>query len=127
MDCHWYAFSFTGDNLTVYLQRSARLRRLLLRFLQLWQPVLVGEWSSVLPQRFFDATPREQHYALLGRNVAMQQQAYRHAATSDELRVKAIIAAEVEAALAELSTQFRDHLVAPAEQASAAPTDGAAH
>lgn len=49
------------------------------------------------------------------------------AATSDELRVKAIIAAEVEAALAELSTQFRDHLVAPAEQASAAPTDGAAH
>lgn len=80
MDCHWYAFSFTGNNLAMYLQRSARLRRLLLRFLQLWQPVLVGEWSSVLPQRFFDATPREQHYALLGRNVAMQQQAYRHAA-----------------------------------------------
>lgn len=49
------------------------------------------------------------------------------AATSDEVRVKAIIAAEVEAALAELSTQIRDHLVAPAEQSAAAAADGAAH
>lgn len=78
MDVHWYAFSLKTTNLPTYLRRSAWLRRAMLRCLQLWQPVIVGEWSSVLPQHFFDAVPTSEHLELLRDNIAMQQQAYRH-------------------------------------------------
>lgn len=80
MDVHWYAFPIGGTSLHTYLKKSSRYRKLLLRFLQLWQPVLVGEWSTVLPQHFFDATPQQTHMDLLAQNAAMQQAAYTHAA-----------------------------------------------
>lgn len=80
MDTHWYAFSYGSKDLNSYLRRSARTRKLLLRIAQLWQPVIVGEWSTVLPQRFFDQVPTSEHMELLKRNAAMQQDVYEQAA-----------------------------------------------
>lgn len=77
MDVHWYAFTLGRyDSLTEYEHRSKRARRVSLRWLQLWQPVIVGEWSTVLPQRLFDDVPKSEHNELLGRNVAAQRAAY---------------------------------------------------
>ena len=80
MDTHWYAFGIHTDNFDVYLRRSSLLRKLILGVTQLWHPVIVGEWSTVLPQRFFDITPKNQHLDLLKRNAHMQQNTYKHAA-----------------------------------------------
>ena len=76
MDVHWYGFEYRTKSLHRYLRQSAWVRNLLIRTLQLWQPVLIGEWSTVLPQRFFDAVPVSEHMQLLGRNAAMQQKEY---------------------------------------------------
>ncbi len=77
MDAHWYAFRF-GEGVTFdgYERRLQQTRRWLLWWLQRWQPVLVGEWSTVLPQELFDATPQKGHRELLRRNANLQQQIY---------------------------------------------------
>lgn len=76
IDIHWYGFEYRTKKLSRYLGQSALVRRLLIRLLQLWQPVLIGEWSTVLPQRFFDDVPTNEHMKLLARNATMQQKAY---------------------------------------------------
>lgn len=80
MDVHWYGFEFATKSLQNYLKQSARTRKLLLRLFQLWQPVIIGEWSTVLPQRFFDEVPKSKHMELLAQNAAMQQKAYEKSA-----------------------------------------------
>lgn len=80
IDIHWYGFALNTKNMNNYLRQSSWIRRAAIRCLQLWHPVIIGEWSSVLPQRFFDAAPQSEHMELLRRNIAMQCQAYRHAA-----------------------------------------------
>lgn len=80
MDIHWYGFELKTNDLNAYLRKSKWIRKASLRILQLWQPIIIGEWSSVLPQRFFDAVPKSQHYDLLAKNIAMQRDAYNHAA-----------------------------------------------
>lgn len=80
LDSHWYGFEFGTKNFDAYLRKSAWTRRLLLRITQLWQPVIVGEWSTVLPQRFFDEVPTSKHMELLKRNADMQQREYKRAA-----------------------------------------------
>lgn len=82
MDSHLYALPLATDSLDSYLKWSRVVRVLLLRYLSLWQPVIVGEWSTVLPQRFFDARPKNEHYELLAQNARMQIDSYRHAASS---------------------------------------------
>ncbi len=42
------------------------------------QPVLIGEWAGVLPQRLFDATPKVEHIHLMRRNITRQQAIYSH-------------------------------------------------
>lgn len=76
MDVHWYAFPINGSRLDSYLAKSAWRRRFLLRVLRMWQPVMVGEWSTVLPQRFFDAESKDEHMKLLAKNASMQRRAY---------------------------------------------------
>jgi glucan 1,3-beta-glucosidase len=76
MDVHWYAMPFKTSNLDTYLRYSSRVRKMSLGFLRLWQPVMVGEWSTVLPQRFFDVREQSEHMELLRRNAAMQQNAH---------------------------------------------------
>lgn len=80
MDVHWYGYDLKTNSLSNYLQRSALIRKLLLSVIQWRQPVIVGEWSSVLPQRFFDAVPVREHNELLRQNIVMQQRIYKHAA-----------------------------------------------
>lgn len=79
MDIHWYAFTFDqAKTFEVYLHYSRWSRRLMLALLRLSQPLIIGEWSSVLPQRFFDRTPKSQHMELLKQNSDMQHDTYRH-------------------------------------------------
>ena len=80
MDVHWYGYGLKTNNLTNYLRRSAAARKMLLTVTQLRHPVIVGEWSSVLPQRFFDVRPAHEHYELLRQNIAMQRRIYEQAA-----------------------------------------------
>lgn len=92
MDVHWYALlpRILG-RLTP--RQYAWVQKLwygsLLRIISAWQPVIVGEWSSVLPQRFFDRTPKNKHYELLAANVATQQKLYHHAAAAAYWNYKA--------------------------------------
>lgn len=80
MDVHWYGYGLKTRNISNYLRQSMMIRRLLLKVMQWRQPVVVGEWSSVLPQRFFDAIPVSEHNELLRKNVRMQQAVYGRAA-----------------------------------------------
>lgn len=77
MDVHLYALPFRTNNFARYLRYSHITRVILLRYLTLWQPVLVGEWSTVLPQRFFDERPQSDHLDLLAQNATMQMASYR--------------------------------------------------
>lgn len=43
------------------------------------QPVIVGEFGSVLPQPMFNREPKSTHYAMLGATIKRQQTMYRHA------------------------------------------------
>lgn len=79
MDVHWYVSPVSKKSVHNYLRQSLRLRKTVLRMLQLWHPVLIGEWSSVLPQRFFDTAPQSEHNELLRQNIAMQQAAHNKA------------------------------------------------
>jgi len=46
---------------------------------QLAQPVIVGEWGSVLPQKFFDRVPQDQHMQLLADTISRQRHMYHRA------------------------------------------------
>jgi len=76
MDVHWYVSPVNTNSIHAYLRQSAWLRKIVLSILQLWHPILVGEWSSVLPQPFFDTTTQNKHSELLRRNIIMQQAAH---------------------------------------------------
>ncbi len=43
------------------------------------QPVIVGEWSSVLPQAMFDRVPIDEHYAMLGVTIQRQRNIHHRA------------------------------------------------
>jgi glucan 1,3-beta-glucosidase len=80
MDVHRYAFSIGKfRRMDRYVRYLHWQRRILVRILQLWQPVIVGEWSAVLPQELFDKAPQSNHKAMLTANVASQQKAYKAA------------------------------------------------
>lgn len=85
MDVHWYLFSskYAQHIPVVMLLLIVRMAyQLRLFWLQRRQPVIVGEWSSVLPQILFDNTPRQRHGELLQRSIAMQEKAFARAAAS---------------------------------------------
>lgn len=82
MDTHFYGvFPVALRKMTP--QAYDRLRRsifsLIIWIAQLAQPIIVGEWSSVLPQSFFDRAPKEQHLPLLAGTIARQRNMYRRA------------------------------------------------
>jgi glucan 1,3-beta-glucosidase len=43
------------------------------------QPLIVGEWSSILPQEMFNRTPRAEHYAMLADTIKRQRRIYHRA------------------------------------------------
>ena len=85
MDVHWYLFSSAHAR---YLPAAVLLKivgltyRIKLYWLQHRQPVIIGEWSSVLPQALFDRAPQARHNALLRSIVEMQQSVYSRAVAS---------------------------------------------
>jgi len=82
MDTHFYGV-FPGLLRNVRPEKYDKVRRLIFMpiiwFVQLMQPVIVGEWSSVLPQSFFNRIPEAQHPQLLGQTIKRQRRMYRHA------------------------------------------------
>lgn len=82
MDVHWYGFPLPSKTFEKYLRDSRLMRRAMTRFVQWWQPIIVGEWSSVLPQRFFDERPQKEHMNLLKQNIEMQRHVYKQTAGS---------------------------------------------
>lgn len=77
MDVHWYAFSVRpARSFTMFLALSWVLRAGMITLLRTGQPIIIGEWSTVLPQRYFDVVKKQDHGELLRRNSSMQQRAY---------------------------------------------------
>ncbi len=48
-------------------------------FGSLWQPVIVGEWSSVLPHAMLDRIPESEHLKVLATTIRNQRRMYCHA------------------------------------------------
>jgi glucan 1,3-beta-glucosidase len=82
MDTHFY---LAAPRLLSKLSPKAhdRVRQVLFGgalLLTAWrQPVIVGEWSSILPQPMFNRTPQDQHYALLAATIQRQRRIYKRA------------------------------------------------
>jgi len=79
MDIHWYAFHPFGSSAPRYRKLLSLYRTAILRLVRLFQPVIIGEWSSVFPGRYFDQIPNDQHNELLKRNIDMQLSMFQHA------------------------------------------------
>lgn len=76
MDVHWYGFASRKNNYDSFLRTTALKRKWLLRFIQLWQPVVIGEWSGVMPNQFLDnATP-----LMIRQNISSQRLVYEQSA-----------------------------------------------
>ena len=82
MDTHFYLI-FPNLLKKLTLKRYDTLRTwlyvTLIWLTKLNQPIIVGEWSSVLPQSFFDRIPAKQHEELLADTINHQRHMYRHA------------------------------------------------
>lgn len=82
MDVHLYQFMEPFDGwrtLGGHLRRAAT-RRLLIWFLRLRQPIIIGEWSAVISGKKMRSVPQEEQRKFEPRYIARQQSAYKHAA-----------------------------------------------
>lgn len=82
MDTHFYLlFGKWLRNMTP--EKYDRVRQAVysttIWLMQLAQPIIVGEWGSVLPQAMFDKTPQKEHLKLLGGTIQRQRHMYRRA------------------------------------------------
>lgn len=80
MDSHFYLiFGRWLRKLTP--EKYDKVRSLIYRsaisFARLFQPVIVGEWSAVLPQAMFNRTDQRKHLDMLGDTVARQRVMYK--------------------------------------------------
>lgn len=76
MDCHIYQVFGPRSKKRTFNQSIKRLNRIrkFLLFLRCWQPVLIGEWSAMLP---FSTTPEQtRHYIDAQRSAFMEQEAW---------------------------------------------------
>lgn len=82
MDTHFYLFAGkilsrlrpeTYDAIRGWVYGS------ILRLTRRQQPVIVGEWSAVLPQPMFNRQPGSEHLAMVAATIRRQRKAYRHA------------------------------------------------
>lgn len=77
MDMHLYGLPAWFARSDMHYRRFQWLVfNIMIRLSKLGQPVLIGEWSSVLPQRLFDQYPEPEHGKLLAENIARQQTLY---------------------------------------------------
>lgn len=83
MDVHLYQFMEPLDGwrtLGGHLRR-AYTRRLLIWFLQLRQPIIIGEWSAVISGKKMRRVPQEKQRLFEPQYIAKQQNAYKYAAS----------------------------------------------
>lgn len=81
IDIHWYHFAFmlhAWAPIGLYWQLIKWHGRLI-RSLQHWQGVIVGEWSDMLADQYLKKYPTSMHHALLDEHLARQLAAYRYA------------------------------------------------
>ena len=82
MDTHFY-LAVPGVLSKLSPKAHDQVRRLLFGgalLLTTWrQPVIVGEWSAVLPQPMFNRTPQNEHYAILAATIQRQRRIYNSA------------------------------------------------
>ncbi len=77
MDVHLYLLpAFLAQSTSRYLWWQTVAFRILLWVSSRAQPIILGEWSSVLPQKLFNQTQEQDHPALLRENITNQQKIY---------------------------------------------------
>jgi len=81
MDVHLYQFMepFDGWRTLGGHLRRAYTRRVLIWFLQLRQPVIIGEWSAVISGNKMRRVPQQTQRSFEPRYIKKQQLAYKHA------------------------------------------------
>jgi glucan 1,3-beta-glucosidase len=92
MDSHFYLiFSRWLSGLTPKTYDAVRgwLYSTTIRVCRLAQPVLVGEWGSVLPQPMFNRVPKASHWRMLADTIQRQQKTYHPAIASAYWNYKA--------------------------------------
>jgi len=82
MDTHFYGV-FPGLLRKISAQQYDGIRGMIFKpviwLTQLAQPLIIGEWGSVVPQHFFDRVPQEKHLPLIGETITRQRHMYHRA------------------------------------------------
>lgn len=76
MDMHLYGFDSRAKTVDVFLRRAVRIRKALLHTARLWQPVILGEWSTVLPRKFTENMTNDEREQITKHYAALQQELY---------------------------------------------------
>lgn len=82
MDIHWYHFGFwfrAISPLNVYFKRVVPWRRRLLKRLQRWQGIVIGEWSGIIAGQELNKFPQSEHARIIKRHLDVQLAAYEQA------------------------------------------------
>ncbi len=82
MDSHYYLiFAKWWSKLSPekYDARRGALYKAAISISSLFQPVIIGEWGTVLPQAMFDRTEQSEHLKMLGATVGRQRILYKKA------------------------------------------------
>jgi glucan 1,3-beta-glucosidase len=82
MDSHYYllpANLFSGMTPLRYDAIRGSIYKLLITTSSWFQPVIVGEWGSVLPQPMFNREKQQRHLEMLGDTIKRQQKIYNKA------------------------------------------------
>jgi glucan 1,3-beta-glucosidase len=79
MDTHLYLLPsnvLNGLSPKVYDRFRSAIYKTTLYLTRIRQPLIVGEWSAILPQAQFNRTPQEQHLKLVGETIQRQREMY---------------------------------------------------
>lgn len=76
LDMHLYNLRSTSRHVGWYFFVRDWVYRFMIWYVSRKQPVIIGEWSGVLPQPIFNRHDSSQHPHLLRENISRQQQVY---------------------------------------------------
>lgn len=65
-----------GDTIESYITRRNKRYRRFIRVVQMIRPVLIGEWSGVLPLELRESAKKDEVRQMIRTNIAVQQQLY---------------------------------------------------
>lgn len=81
MDIHWYAFAVNWRRLKTierYFKKVSR-RKLMLKLIQLFHPVIIGEWNASLPEEALQGKSQAERNAVMREHYSMQKSVYAEA------------------------------------------------